>query len=168
MAHLENNFNKSSPPTFSSPRPSGRSLEELVLECHVVLWLETNTGTEDVGKCSTLLGEGVDNRSTGRSEGSLEHVAEQRQDAVHGLVLAIASRSDCSSRRGPINQKHTESENARRTGDASEQLAKNSQIQDQRRSEKRVLADVEHGDGLLATHHDIGRVCAGSATCNQR
>jgi hypothetical protein len=38
-------------------------LEQLVLQSHVVLRLESDAGTEDVGEARTLLGESVDNGS---------------------------------------------------------------------------------------------------------
>jgi hypothetical protein len=78
------NFCPSAPPiqhpatvkhTFSMPNPEGEiRLEQLVLKGHIVLWLETDTGTEDVGQASALLGEGVHDRCTGRGERSLVFV----------------------------------------------------------------------------------------------
>jgi hypothetical protein len=46
-------------------------LEELVLEGHVALGLQTDAGTEDVGQGSALLGKRVDDRSARRRERSL-------------------------------------------------------------------------------------------------
>lgn len=51
-------------------RPT-QDLEELVLERHVVLGLETDTSTEDVGQSSALLCQSIDDRSARRREGSL-------------------------------------------------------------------------------------------------
>lgn len=60
-------------------------LEKLVLQSHVVLRLETDTGTEDVGKRASLLSKSVDDRSARRSQWSLEHVAEDAEHAVEVL-----------------------------------------------------------------------------------
>lgn len=49
-------------------------LEQLVLKSHVVLGLESNTGTEDVGESSTLLAESVDNRSASWGQRGLGQV----------------------------------------------------------------------------------------------
>lgn len=46
-------------------------LEELVLQSHFRLWLETNTGAEDVGQSVALLAQSVHNRGTRRGQGSL-------------------------------------------------------------------------------------------------
>jgi hypothetical protein len=43
-------------------------------------------------------------------------------------------------------------------GDTSHQLSKNSQIDNQRRSKKRVLANVGHGDRLVTSHKDLSVV----------
>ena len=49
-------------------------LEQLVLKSHVVLGLESDTGTEDVGESSTLLTKSVDNGSASRGQRSLVNV----------------------------------------------------------------------------------------------
>jgi hypothetical protein len=49
--------------------------EQLVLQSHVVLRLETKESTENVGESSTLLGESVDDRSASWSEGCLTMLA---------------------------------------------------------------------------------------------
>jgi hypothetical protein len=59
-----------------------RRLEQLVLEGHVVLWLETNTGTEDVGEAGTLLGESVHDRSASRGERGLFLISTNRFEPV--------------------------------------------------------------------------------------
>lgn len=63
-------------------------LEKLVLQSHVRLRLKTNAGAENVGQSGALLREGIDNGSARRRQGSLEHVAENTQDAVEVLVLS--------------------------------------------------------------------------------
>lgn len=50
-------------------------LEQLVLKSHVVLRLESDTGTEDVGKSSALLAESVDNRCSSWGQRSLDVVS---------------------------------------------------------------------------------------------
>ena len=70
-----------------------RPLEQLVLKGHLGLWLETNAVTEDVDKGGALLAQGVDDGGTGWGQGSLEHVAENAQNAVEALVVvALAVR----------------------------------------------------------------------------
>jgi hypothetical protein len=49
----------------------GLLLEELVLQGHLRVRLETNTGPEDVGQSGALLGESIDNRGARRSQRSL-------------------------------------------------------------------------------------------------
>jgi hypothetical protein len=51
------------------------SSEQLVLQSHVVLRLEAEESTENVGESSTLLGESVDDRSASWSEGCLTMLA---------------------------------------------------------------------------------------------
>jgi hypothetical protein len=46
-----------------------------VLQSHVVLRLEAEESTENVGESSTLLGESVDDRSASWSEGCLTMLA---------------------------------------------------------------------------------------------
>lgn len=50
-------------------------LEQLVLQSHVVLRLETNAGTEDVGEASALLGKSIDDRSARWRERGLTRVS---------------------------------------------------------------------------------------------
>lgn len=65
------------------------SLEELVLQSHLRVRLETNTGPEDVGQSRALLGESIDHRGAGGSQRSLEHVAEDTENTVESLVLLV-------------------------------------------------------------------------------
>src|ERR1700761_1751389 len=99
--------------------------EQLMLQRHIVLRLQTNTSTEDVDQRVTLLGKSVDHRSTRRRHGSLEHVAQHTQDAVEALPVFFAMPA-------PLN--------------ASHQLRNDHKVNDERRSQQRVLADVENGD----------------------
>jgi len=46
-----------------------------VLKRHVILRLEADAGTEDVGESCTLLGKGIDDRRARRGEGSLARLA---------------------------------------------------------------------------------------------
>lgn len=113
-------------------------LEQLVLKGHIGLWLETNAGTEDVNQSGALLAQGIDDRGAGRGQGSLEHVTENAQDAVEALVvftLAVGLPADTGHHLGEHNQ-----------------------IDDQGRSQKRVLTNVEQADGLVATHEDLSVV----------
>lgn len=47
------------------------TLDKFVLESHVGFRLKTDTGAEDVGQCTTLLGQSIDNRCTRWGQGSL-------------------------------------------------------------------------------------------------
>ena len=108
---------------------------------HVVLRLKTNAGAEDVGKSSTLLGECVDHGRTTGSEGSLEHVAEDAEHAVEAGVVSGAAISTVSL---PLNTSH--------------HFSDEHQVNDQGRSKKGVLADVEQTDGLVPIQEDFGVV----------
>ena len=113
------------------------SLEELVLKGHVRLWLKTNAGTENVGHSTTLLGKGVDNWSSLWHHWGLEHVRQDGENRVETLVLVLLSSLP---------------------GDTGHELGKDDEINDQRGSKERVLANIEQGDGLVSTHEDFSVV----------
>lgn len=102
-------------------------LEELVLQSHVRLGLKANAGAEDVGQGGALLGKSIDDGSARRGQGSLEHVAEDTQDAVELLVLG--SDVAVSGRGLPL--------------DAGHHLSDHDKVDDERRSQKGILANVE-------------------------
>lgn len=102
-----------------------------MLKSHVRLRLETNAGTEDVGQGSALLSKSVDNGSARRRQRSLEHVAKNTEDAVE--VLVALGRSGIL----PLNTRH--------------HLSNDDKVNDEGRSKKRVLADVEQAGKLLVT-----------------
>ena len=128
-------------------RPSERNttiLEELVLQRHVRLRLETDASAEDVGKGGALLGESVDDGRTRWGQGSLrtsalgltcngsrshkahlQHVAQDAEHAMEALVLGRVVLGVGSP------------------GDAGHQLGNDDEIDDQGRRQQRVLADVE-------------------------
>ena len=62
-----------------------------MLQGHVILWLETNAGTEDVRQCTALLSQSVNNRRSRRSHGSFKHVAENAEDTVEVLEVLGSS-----------------------------------------------------------------------------
>lgn len=102
-------------------------LEQLVLQSHFRFRLQANASAEDVGQCRTLLSQSVHNGSARRSQGSLEHVAEDTKDAVEllefsSLVAVIGSSL-------PL--------------DTSHHLSNHDKVNDQGRGQERVLADVE-------------------------
>jgi hypothetical protein len=102
-------------------------LEKLVLQSHVVLRLEPDTGTEDVRESTSLLSKSIDDWSSGRSQWSLEHVAEDAEYAVEVLeILGGSTVVGCSL---PL--------------DASHHLSDEDKINDQWGCKKRVLADIE-------------------------
>jgi hypothetical protein len=98
-----------------------------VLQGHVILGLQTDAGTEDVGQSTALLGKSVDDRSSWRGQGSLKHVAEDAEDAVE--VLEILGGNAIVGLSLPL--------------DAGHDLGNEDEIDDQRRSQERVLADIE-------------------------
>jgi hypothetical protein len=102
-------------------------LEKLVLQSHVVLRLEPDTGTEDVRESTSLLSKSIDDWSSGRSQWSLEHVAEDAEYAVE--VLEILGGSTVVGGSLPL--------------DASHHLSDEDKINDQWGCKKRVLADIE-------------------------
>jgi hypothetical protein len=102
-------------------------LEQLVLQGHVVLGLKTDTGTEDVHQSTSLLSKSIDDRGARRSQGSLEHEAENAKHAVE--VLEVLGGSTIAGMSLPL--------------DASHHLGDDNQINDQWRSEKGVLANIE-------------------------
>jgi hypothetical protein len=112
-----------------------------VLKGHVVLWLETDAGTEDVGEGRALLGESVDDGSTRRSERSLEHVAEHTEHAVEVVELGVAVLSCVGL---PLDTGH--------------HLSDEDQVDDQRRGQEGVLADVEQTDSLVTVQEDLSVV----------
>jgi hypothetical protein len=73
------------PPGLASDRSA--QLEQLVLQCHVRLRLQTDTSTEDVSQSTSLLSKGVDDRCSWWSQRSLKHVAKNAKHAVETLVL---------------------------------------------------------------------------------
>lgn len=106
---------------------SWADLEELVLQGHFRLRLEANTSTEDVGQCRTLFSQSVHNRGARRSQGSLEHVAEDAEDAVELLELSslVAVIGDSL----PLDTGH--------------HLSHHHEVNNQGRGQERVLADIE-------------------------
>ena len=51
--------------------PTTTTLEQLMLERHIRLGLETNAGSEDVGESAALLGEGIDDGCARRRQRGL-------------------------------------------------------------------------------------------------
>jgi len=108
-----------------------------VLKQHVRIGEETSASAEQVGDCTLLLGERVDDGGARHDQRSLEHVRQDRED-----------RLERNEARDVISL----------VSDTSHELGKNNEINDQRRSEKRVLAGVVHNDSVETVHEDGGRV----------
>lgn len=115
--------------TMSKPHNDSRlALKQLVFKRHVALGLQADTGTEDIGQGSALLGQGVDDRGAGRGQWGLEHVAEDAEDAVEvgklgrggGVAVGLGA---------PLDARH--------------HLANEDEIDDEGRGQERVLADIE-------------------------
>ncbi len=98
-----------------------------MLQSHVVLRLETDASLEDIDQSASLLSKGVNDWSARRCQGSLKHEAENAKHAVE--VLEVLGRSTVAGMSLPLNTSHD--------------LGDNNQINDQWRSKKRVLADIE-------------------------
>jgi len=113
-----------------------------VLEHHVVGRGKTNTGTEDVLHSSALLSQSVDHRGTGANERSLEHVAEDRKNAVERRVLGHITSFVL---------------------DTGHELSDSDKINDERSGKQRVFANVVDGDTLATTHKDVALVLIQSA-----
>lgn len=107
-----------------------------MLESHVGFWLQADTGTEDVGQSSALFGERVDDRSAWRGEGSLQHVAENAQNTMESRKVLGANLA-----RLPL--------------DTSHHLSDQDKINDQWRSQERILANIEDADGLVSTKENL-------------
>lgn len=105
----------------------GADLEELVLQSHFRLRLQTNASAEDVGQCRTLLSQSVHNGSARRGQRSLEHVAEDAEDAVELLELSSLEAVIGSSL--PLDTGH--------------HLSNHHEVNNQGRGQERVLADIE-------------------------
>lgn len=133
--------------TAHTAPPHDISLKQLVLQSHVRLGLETDAGAEDVGHGGALLGQRVDDGGAGGRERGLEHVAEDAEHAVEALVVGVGLGG--GARGLPLDARH--------------HLGQDDQVDDEGRGEQRVLADVEDGDGLVATHEDLGIVLVESA-----
>jgi len=117
---LANSYKTSSP--FAS-------LEKLVLQGHIRLGLKANAGAEDVSQGAALLGQGVDDGGPRRGQRGLEHVAEDAQDAMEALVLLGAGIGGAGLSGLPL--------------DAGHHFGDDDEVDDQRRGEEGVLADVE-------------------------
>lgn len=83
--------------------PQSTCLEELVLECHVILWLKPDAGAEDVRQCSALLVERIDDRRTRWCERSLQHVAQNAENSMEPRPLSIRTVFTVST---PLNAGH--------------------------------------------------------------
>lgn len=108
-------------------------LEQLVLQSHVVLRLKTNTSTENVDQSTALLSESIDNRCSWWRQWSLEHEAEDAEHAVEVLELLCGDTiGGCGF---PL--------------DTSHHLSDQDQVDNQWRSKKRVLTNIEESVTLV-------------------
>lgn len=114
-------------PNWEHPRAMVSGLEKLVLEGHVRLGLKADTGAENVGHSSTLLGKSIHNGSARRGQRSLEHIAKDAQNTVE--VLVVTSVSTVGRRSLPLDTGH--------------HLSHNNEIDDQGRGEQRIFTDVK-------------------------
>jgi len=62
-----------------------------MFQSHVVLRLETDTSTENVDKCTTLLSKSIDDWSSWWSQWGFEHIAEDAKNAMELLKLSGSS-----------------------------------------------------------------------------
>ena len=105
-----------------------------MLKGHVILWLKTNTCTEDVGQSTSLLSKSVDNWCSRWGQRSLEHIAEDAENTVE--VLEVLGGSTVVGVSLPL--------------DTSHHLGNDDEINDQWRSKERVLTDIEETRNVLA------------------
>lgn len=124
----------------TNPRVRG-DLEELVLQGHLRLGLQTNAGAEDVGQSRALLSQSIHDWGTRRREGSLEHVAEDAQNAVELLELGGLETVGRSGL--PLDTGH--------------HLSHHDEVNDEGRGQKRVLADIEQP--VISQYTAIKRTC---------
>jgi hypothetical protein len=117
-------------------------LEQLMLQSHITLRLQTNTSPENVSQSSSLLSKSVDDWCSWWSQWSLEHVTKDTEDAVE--VSKVLGGGTVSGVSLPLDTGH--------------HLSDNDKIDDQWRCEERVFANVEEGDGLVTAHEDLGIV----------
>lgn len=113
-----------------------------MLKSHVGLGLETQAAAHDVDESGALLGKGVDNGCAGRSQGSLEHVGEDRENAVEALKVLGGGAVGGDSL----------------PPDTGEELGDEDQVDDQGGSEKGVLAHVEERNSLVTAEEDLSIV----------
>jgi hypothetical protein len=98
-----------------------------VLESHLRLGFKANAGTEDVCQSSSLLGESIDYRCARWGERSLEHVAEDAEDAME--ILEVLGSQTIRGLGLPL--------------DAAHHFSHENQVNDEGGSEKRVFTDIE-------------------------
>ena len=111
-----------------------------MLQRHLRLRLQANTGTENIDQSRALLSQSIDYRSPRWGERGLEHIAKHAENTVEAFVTA-GSGSVISL-----------------PADASHQFGQDDQIDDQGRCQEGILANVEQTDGLMAAHEDLGVV----------
>lgn len=99
-----------------------------MLEGHLALGLEADAGAEDVGQGGTLLAKGVDDGGARGRQRGLEHVAEDREDAVE--AAEVLGGGVGVGRAGlPL--------------DAGHHLGDEDEVDDEGRGQEGVLADIE-------------------------
>ena len=104
-----------------------------MLKRHIILRLETDTSTENVGQGTSLFSKGIDHWSTWWGQWRLEHVAEDAKNAME--VLEIFGGDAIIGWSLPLDSGH--------------HLGNQDKINDQRRGKEGVLADVEESAYML-------------------
>lgn len=109
-----------------------------MLQRHVRLGLQAHAGAEDVGQGRALLGQGVDDGRAGGRQRGLEHVAQDGEDAVEGLVFFFLDALL------PYHPVAVVAVGARLPPlDAGHHLRDEHEVDDQGRGKEGVLTDVE-------------------------
>ncbi len=81
-----------------------RQLEQFMLQSHIILWLETNAGLENVHQSTSLLSKSINDRSARGGQGCLKHEAEDAKYAVE--ILKILSGSTIAGMSLPLDTSH--------------------------------------------------------------
>lgn len=128
-------------------------LEQLVFERHVRLGLQADARAENIGQGPALLSQGVDHGRAGGRERGLEHVAQDGEDAVEGLVFAVSVLQLVSVAVAVCGGSASVGAGVGPPLDASHHLRDEHEVDDEGGGEEGVLADVKDPNRRLVSHN---------------